>query len=129
MLTVFAGLLYGATNTLVGHPFDTIKTKMQAQSEYYKKGETYVNTIRNVYQKEGFIGFYRGCVPLFFGSLMYRSSQFAILDAVYTRFENNIFMTTKIPFTGGLEPRVIAGGLVAGVARSIMECPFEYAKV
>ena len=24
------GFLYGATNTIVGHPFDTVKTKMQA---------------------------------------------------------------------------------------------------
>lgn len=38
-------------------------------------------------------------------------------------------MTKKIPYTAGLEPRVIAGGLVAGLARSVMECPFEYAKV
>ena len=28
--TLFTGFLYGATNVLVGHPTDTIKTKMQA---------------------------------------------------------------------------------------------------
>lgn len=38
-------------------------------------------------------------------------------------------MTQKIPCTAGLEPRVIAAGLVAGFIRSILECPFEYAKV
>lgn len=30
MFTLITGFLYGATNTMVGHPFDTIKTKMQA---------------------------------------------------------------------------------------------------
>lgn len=26
---LLAGMVYGATNVIVGHPFDTIKTKMQ----------------------------------------------------------------------------------------------------
>lgn len=58
---------------------------MQAQSEFFDHGG-YVETVKTVYQKEGFIGFYRGCIPPFFGSLMYRSSQFAILDAIYTKY-------------------------------------------
>uniref|UniRef100_A0A0K8RE13 Putative mitochondrial carnitine-acylcarnitine carrier protein n=1 Tax=Ixodes ricinus TaxID=34613 RepID=A0A0K8RE13_IXORI len=28
------GVLYGVTNVCVGHPFDTIKTKMQAQAGF-----------------------------------------------------------------------------------------------
>jgi len=28
LMSVFTGGLFGATNTIVGHPFDTIKTKM-----------------------------------------------------------------------------------------------------
>ena len=82
-----------------------------------------------MYKKEGPIGFYRGCIPPFFGSIMYRSSQFAIFESVYTKFMNDTNMTKKIPFTGGLEPRVLLGGFIAGMARSVMECPFEYAKV
>ena len=27
-LATFSGILYGGTNTIVGHPFDTVKTKM-----------------------------------------------------------------------------------------------------
>jgi solute carrier family 25 carnitine/acylcarnitine transporter 20/29 len=30
MITAFCGLLFGGANTLVGHPFDLVKTKMQA---------------------------------------------------------------------------------------------------
>ena len=30
LLTFVTGFLYGATNVIVGHPFDTVKTKMQA---------------------------------------------------------------------------------------------------
>lgn len=74
LFTLITGFLYGATNTMVGHPFDTIKTKMQAQSEFFKGDSTYTQTVRHVYQREGLIGFYRGCFPPFFGSIMYRSS-------------------------------------------------------
>jgi hypothetical protein len=35
-LTMLTGFLFGATNTIVGHPFDTVKTKMQAQAEHMK---------------------------------------------------------------------------------------------
>jgi solute carrier family 25 carnitine/acylcarnitine transporter 20/29 len=30
IFTAVCGVLFGAANTMVGHPFDTIKTKMQA---------------------------------------------------------------------------------------------------
>ncbi len=30
VLGLFAGIFYGFTNVIVGHPFDTVKTKMQA---------------------------------------------------------------------------------------------------
>ena len=33
-ISTAVGGFYGATNTIVGHPFDTVKTKMQAQSGY-----------------------------------------------------------------------------------------------
>lgn len=33
-LALLTGMLYGGSNTLVGHPFDTVKTKMQAQDSH-----------------------------------------------------------------------------------------------
>ena len=38
-------------------------------------------------------------------------------------------MRTQIPHTMGTEARVVAAGLIAGFSRSLVECPFEYAKV
>jgi len=92
-----SGFLYGATNVLVGHPTDTIKTKMQAQAEHYKAESSMLKTVANVYRNEGGImGFYRGALPPFFGSMFYRSSQFAIAEAFYTYFEGNAFMSTEL---------------------------------
>jgi len=67
------GFLYGGTNTLVGHPFDTVKTKMQTQSEHMGLKVGVIDTVRNVYRNEGAVGFYRGWLPPFLGSVVYRS--------------------------------------------------------
>lgn len=41
---------------------------------------------------------------------------------------DNSFGKTEIPFTYGLQIRVIFGGLVSGTCRAIIETPLEYAK-
>jgi len=127
--TSICGLLYGGTNTIVGHPFDTVKTKMQAQSQHMEKSAKYVETIKNVYRQEGALGFYRGWAPPFLGSIIFRSVQFSVFEACYTKWENDSTMRQTIPFTPGTEWRVLAAGVISGSVRSAIECPFEYAKV
>ena len=82
-----------------------------------------------VYERGGLIGFYRGIVPPFIGSTIYRSLQFSAFEAVYTKCETHESTKTVIPFTGGIQIRVILGGIASATARAIVECPFEYAKV
>lgn len=128
-MAYIGGGLYGATTALVGHPFDTVKTKMQAQSEFMGAGNTYVGAIKNVYKQDGFRGFYRGWIPPLMGAVIYRSSQFAAFEAAYARMEDTPSLTNAIPGTSGLQPRVILAGMFAGSVRSIVECPTEYIKV
>ena len=42
---------------------------------------------------------------------------------------NNKYGCYEIPFSYGLQVRVVLGGLVAGSCRSLIETPLEYAKV
>ena len=93
------------------------------------QGSKYLNTVKNVWKSEGPIGFYRGFIPPFIGSIIYRSAQFSVFEAVYTKFQSYPSLCGKIPFTGGLEPRVLMAGFAAGSARVIIETPIEYAKV
>lgn len=51
--------------------------------------KSYIETIKSVYTKEGPIGFYRGCVPPFFGSVIYRSVQFSAFEAFYTMWKDD----------------------------------------
>lgn len=69
------GVLYGTTSVAVGHPFDTVKTKMQAQSGF--ESQSMLRTFTKTLREQGVRGLYRGCLPPLFGSGMFRSTQFA----------------------------------------------------
>ncbi|CAD5119835.1 DgyrCDS8418 [Dimorphilus gyrociliatus] len=120
------GILYGTTSVAVGHPLDTIKTKMQAQKGFEKRGmfETLLKTLKN----QGIRGLYRGCIPPLWGSGLYRSSQFAVFEAAYTYMDNPVFRK-EIPGSFGLQTRVVLAGLLGSTARAIIETPLEYVKI
>ena len=121
------GVLYGTTSVAVGHPFDTIKTKMQAQRGFEDRNmwRTFLKTIR----EQGVKGLYRGCVPPLMGSGVFRSAQFAVFESVYTAMTSSPVARYELPLTGGLQVRVVVGGLTASTVRAIIETPLEYAKV
>lgn len=49
MLTGFCSVLFGGMNTIVGHPMDTVKTKMQAQTEMLSGHSGVMGTIKRIY--------------------------------------------------------------------------------
>ena len=128
-LSAFTGGLFGLTNTVVGHPLDTVKTKMIAQSKHMGKQVGYLETLKSVYAREGFFALYKGAWSAGIGSVVFRSTGFSVFELFYTRWQNDDFMCQKIPLTGGLELRCAVSGWLSGSFRAILECPFEYAKV
>jgi len=124
---LLTGVLYGSTSILVGHPFDTIKTKMQAQSGYITHGG-FIYSSRKAIRTDGFRGLYSGWLPPLWGSSVYRALQFAVFEALYTKWDSES-MRQEIPLSGGVQVRVLSAGLVASTCRAIVESPIEYAKV
>jgi solute carrier family 25 carnitine/acylcarnitine transporter 20/29 len=127
LAALITGVTYGISNVLVGHPLDTIKTKMQVLHEY--KSHSMFSSIKNLFLKEGIKGFYKGVVPPLIGGSIFRAVQFGVFEAFYTKWEDNKSMRYKIPYTMGLELRILCAGIASGTARSMIECPFEYSKV
>lgn len=124
------GMLYGATNALVGHPMDTVKSKMQAQSGFLSGADSgMAGVVRRVWRTEGVRGFYRGVVPPLMGSSVYRSLQFAVFEAVYTREKELGWDQALVPGAGGLAWATVAAGACGASARAVGESPIEYAKV
>ena len=121
-----AGVTYGATSVLIGHPIDTIKNKMQAQEGYEARNA--VNSLLKTLRTQGVVGLYRGATPQFIGSMVFRSLQFGVFSSVYNRMDNPIGRR-KIPLSGGVETRVIVGGVASGMARAAFETPIDYWKI
>jgi solute carrier family 25 carnitine/acylcarnitine transporter 20/29 len=123
------GLVYGVTSPLVGHPFDTIKTKMQAQEAYMHTRSSMFQTFRTVIRNEGFLSLYKGLLPPLFGSSIFRAVQFGVYNAAYTELDDYPIFKSQIPYTGGLETRVVVAGMLSASVRSVIECPLELIKV
>jgi solute carrier family 25 (mitochondrial carnitine/acylcarnitine transporter), member 20/29 len=129
------GIQYGITIVVIGQPFDTVKTKMQAQDDF--KSKNFSQTMHTIFKKDGIKGFYSGGSSIVIGSSLFRSTQLLVFEAVHSRFDkNNLknknfekFFTYTIPHTLGLEVRTVAAGLAAGIGRALVECPFEFIKV
>lgn len=120
------GVLYGFTSVTVGHPWDTVKTKMQAQRGFENVGM--VKTFSKTFREQGVAGLYRGALSPLLGSMVFRSVQFGAYEATYTYLDNEAGRY-PLPLTGGLQLRVIAGGLCGGIARATIETPLEYIKI
>ncbi|KAL5475463.1 hypothetical protein EMCRGX_G025282 [Ephydatia muelleri] len=120
------GVLYGFTSVTVGHPWDTVKTKMQAQKGFEDVGM--LKTFAKTFREQGVAGLYRGAIPPLFGSMLFRSVQFGAYEAAYTYLDNDLGRCA-LPLTGGLQLRVIVGGFCGGIARATIETPLEYVKI
>ncbi len=81
-----------------------------------------------VWRSEGLVGLYRGWLPPLWGSSVYRSMQFAVFEALYTKWSSPDWKR-EIPYTGGIQLRVLCAGLAASTSRAVIESPVEYAKV
>ena len=124
---LLCGTIYGLTSPLVGHPLDTIKTKMQAQNIYANTSA--YKTLLTVFKSEGIKGLYRGLLPPLVGSSIFRSVQFSAYAWAYSRAGNYSILKEEVPYTGGIQLRVILGGLFSSTVRASIEAPLEYIKV
>ena len=119
------GVLFGATTVIVGHPFDTIKTRMQADS-VYRNSSTRAVAI-DIFKTNGIRGFYSGFVPPLIGSSIFRSIQFAAYGFTVASFRDEDSWLRKVKL-GGVEARVFLGGIVSGTCRAMIESPLDFLK-
>lgn len=70
---------------------------MQAQ-EGFLKGPGMVGSFTTVLKTQGIAGLYKGALPPLLGSGIYRSTQFAVFEALYTKWDDELGRT-EIPHT------------------------------
>ncbi|CUM62987.1 uncharacterized protein PRCAT00000548001 [Priceomyces carsonii] len=121
-LGFLAGLFSGVMKNVVGHPFDTIKVRLQTSPKGYFKGpmDCSWQTLRN----EGIRGFYKGFTPPLVGWILMDSVMLGSLHT-YKRFlkENFYHEDEKLPLEGH-----IMAGLGSGWTVSFVAAPIEQFK-
>ncbi|XP_065877654.1 mitochondrial arginine transporter BAC1 isoform X1 [Euphorbia lathyris] len=123
-----AGLIAGVATVVIGHPFDTVKVKLQkynteAHGIKYRNG---LHCTAKILQTEGVKGLYRGATSSFVG-VAFESS---ILFGVYSQTKQSL----QLRLQGGVDsdvpmPRVIIpSAAYGGAIISFVLCPSELLK-
>ena len=107
--TLLPGAAQGATVTFVGHPFDTVKTRLQ--SNLYGKGM--ISCITNTIRNEGFVGLYRGAMIPLISHVTKRSYQFPIWHYLHEKLGINSYLS----------------GFISGATGTIVGVPLQVTKV
>jgi hypothetical protein len=126
-LGLLGGMVFGLCSPITGHPFDTIKSKMQVEPAYKDFG--FFKSIQVTYTKDGIRGFYRGFLPPIVGSVMYRGLSFSAYSGTYAACNKYPLLQEEIPFTLGLRPCVLVAAFAAAFARATIESPLDFIKL
>ncbi|ORY80899.1 mitochondrial carrier protein [Protomyces lactucae-debilis] len=125
-----AGIFSGVTKLVIGHPFDTVKVRLQVSGERFNN--SVLQCLSATVKKEGFRGLYKGGTPPLFG--------WAVMDAVmlgsltqYRRLLLSLQGTgenmAEGKDAGHLSiPQHCLAGLGAGLTVSFVATPIEHVK-
>ena len=119
----FAGTCAGVVGTLVGFPFDTVKTRMQAAPERFP---TMPAAFSRIAAREGLSGFFRGvAAPL--GALTVLNS---LNFGLYSQARAALGVPAgALDLGAGPDVRVALAGMLGGPFASAISTPFEYVKI
>lgn len=121
-ITFLSGASYGLTTVLVGQPLDTIKTRMQGMTT-----ASATKVFRELYEKEGVKGLYRGGLPLFIGGSVMRSAQFGVSAKAKEFLDASNIPRYKIFNT--IDSFVLLAGIAGGLGRAMVEIPTDFFKI
>lgn len=124
---LLCGVAFGIASPLASHPFDTIKTRMQASPSCARGGS--ISALRTSIASGGIMSLYSGLAPPLIGSVLYRSTQMGVFSYVMASCRTISWTCAQLPGTGGVEFRVIFAAAAATTARAIVETPLELIKV
>lgn len=119
-----AGLLAGVATVVIGHPFDTVKVKLQkhnteAHGMKYKNG---LHCTARIVKSEGVKGLYRGATSSFLGMAFESSLLFGIYSRTKQKLQEGLQNTRPQPQV------IIPSAAYSGAIISFVLCPSELLK-
>mmetsp|Transcript_55919 Transcript_55919/g.137039 ORF Transcript_55919/g.137039 Transcript_55919/m.137039 type:complete len:309 (-) Transcript_55919:1271-2197(-) len=124
---IVAGTCGGVSIVAVGHPFDTVKVRLQCQNALLHPGQAPLYTgpldcVRKTLAQEGVIGLYRGAASPLVGQMLFRATLF-LSNGECKRLVGG----GKPPHDMTLRQITVAGTLTGGVV-SFVESPIDMFK-
>jgi len=116
-----SGVASGVTKLVIGHPFDTIKVRLQTEGGYGRfKGP--IDCLATTLRTEGVRGLYKGATPPLFG--------WAAIDFVMVGSFLNLkkFLADRHPQKGVSLGEVALAGTIAGWLSCLIVTPIEQVK-
>lgn len=121
LINIFAGTCAGINVTLVGHPFDTLKIRLQTQPQSQKIYSGLKDCFMKTLKWEGPKGLYSGVQSPLVGQMLFRATLFTSYAEAKRFFSGNGKKTLdKIHY-------FYAGGIGWGVG-ALIECPIDVFK-
>lgn len=120
-LTIWStpGIVGALCNTYVGHPFDTVRVRMQDISSPYK---TATQCLRTTITNEGYKGLFKGSTSSLYASMAENSVVFGVNEVIKRKFYDS---GTKSSLSLGQDMMI---GSISGFAATIAACPLETIK-
>ncbi|PRP80533.1 hypothetical protein PROFUN_11846 [Planoprotostelium fungivorum] len=124
---VLSGTFAGLVGTVIGHPLDLVKVRLQTQNRY--KGA--IDCLIRVAREEGFRhGLYRGLIPPLISLTFLNSLSFG----AYSYFKKQLQIAEKQYIPNWQEdrrfhPEYFLAGLLTGTFSGVFSTPFEMVKV
>ncbi|KAI8616325.1 mitochondrial carrier domain-containing protein [Chytriomyces sp. MP71] len=120
-IAIPAGICSGATKLLVGHPFDTVKVRMQTEGGFGRfKGP--LDCLMSTVRAEGLRALYRGATPPLIGWTLMDSTQLVTLTNLRILIQST---HPDTPLTTGDQA---LAGFGAGIVVSFVATPIELLK-
>ncbi|KAF2757614.1 mitochondrial carrier [Pseudovirgaria hyperparasitica] len=123
-----AGVFSGIAKLSVGHPFDTVKVRLQTtgKSQFQGPLDCVLQTVRN----EGVRGLYKGATPPLVGWMFMDSLMLGSLTVYRRELLERVFTTPTLRTIDNKLPPVGHGvaGIMAGATVSFIAAPVEHIK-
>ncbi|PIG87762.1 mannan polymerase complex subunit MNN9 [Aspergillus arachidicola] len=131
-----AGVFSGIAKLSVGHPFDTVKVRLQTSKDGHFKGP--LDCVLQTVRKEGVSGLYKGATPPLVGWMVMDSVMLGSLTLYRRLLFENVFSRPEIrritPFAKYQDRHTLPSfghgiaGIMAGTTVSFIAAPVEHVK-
>eukprot|EP01132_Coremiostelium_polycephalum_P000810 gene810-1011_t len=112
------GAIAGMAEESAGYPLDLVKTRIQVNQN---ANIGFLKVAKEVFQKEGVVGMFKGLSAPLLGSAAIAMVQFSTFEKTYVNLSEKY---PNIPDTY----RLIGAGSLAGLAQSVIVCPVDLIK-